>query len=192
MVGKEVYLLFSKCYIKFMIVKVYLLFFHKMLLQNTWLLKFTSCSSPLLPQETLLGLLPSEHSRCQIIQDVSCLQLLLKETKLNFNHKEGVQAYIYVHIIYMHVSLVFYHIISDPTTAHFKLNCVIFLQSLLRMLCEFFTWVITAKLFKNNVNMWQFDPFSAGTVFLRQNLASVDVIFWRIKTIPALENTKYL
>ena len=29
--------------------------------------------------------------------------------------------------------------------------------------------------------------FSAGTVFIRQNLTSTDVRFWRIKTVPALE-----
>ena len=33
----------------------------------------------------------------------------------------------------------------------------------------------------------QMDPFSAGTVFRRQNLTSVDVRFWRLKTIPALK-----
>ena len=31
------------------------------------------------------------------------------------------------------------------------------------------------------------NPFSAGTVFIRQNLTSADVRFWRIKTIPALK-----
>ena len=30
------------------------------------------------------------------------------------------------------------------------------------------------------------NPFSAGTVFIRQNLTSVDVRFWRINTIPTL------
>ena len=29
--------------------------------------------------------------------------------------------------------------------------------------------------------------FSAGTVFVRQNLTSLDVRFWRIKTVPALK-----
>ena len=32
---------------------------------------------------------------------------------------------------------------------------------------------------------------SAGIVFIRQNLTSVDVRFWRIKTIPALKESKY-
>ena len=36
------------------------------------------------------------------------------------------------------------------------------------------------------------DPFSAGTVFIRQNLTSVDVRFWRIKSIRALKELKYL
>ena len=36
------------------------------------------------------------------------------------------------------------------------------------------------------------DPFSAGTVFTRQNLTSVDVRFWRIKMVPALKELKYL
>ena len=31
-----------------------------------------------------------------------------------------------------------------------------------------------------------FNSFSAGTIFIRQNLTSTDVWFWRIKTIPAL------
>ena len=34
--------------------------------------------------------------------------------------------------------------------------------------------------------MWTLNPFSAGLVFIRQNLTSVDVRFWRIETIPAL------
>ena len=32
-----------------------------------------------------------------------------------------------------------------------------------------------------------FNSFSAGIVFIRQNLTSVDVIFWRIKMVPALK-----
>ena len=36
------------------------------------------------------------------------------------------------------------------------------------------------------------NSFSAGTVFISQNLTSVDVRFWRIKTIPALKELKYL
>ena len=35
-------------------------------------------------------------------------------------------------------------------------------------------------------------PFSAGTVFIRQNLTSVDARFWRIKTVPALKELTYL
>ena len=38
----------------------------------------------------------------------------------------------------------------------------------------------------------QFNPFSAGTVFIRQNMTSVDVRFWRVKTVPTLEELKYL
>ena len=34
--------------------------------------------------------------------------------------------------------------------------------------------------------------FSAGTVFIRQNLTSVDVRLWRVKTVPALTELKYL
>ena len=33
-------------------------------------------------------------------------------------------------------------------------------------------------------------PFSAGTVFTRQNLTSTDVSFWRQKSIPALKELK--
>ena len=36
------------------------------------------------------------------------------------------------------------------------------------------------------------NPFSPGTVFRRQNLTSTDVRFWRIKTIPALKELKYV
>ena len=32
----------------------------------------------------------------------------------------------------------------------------------------------------------RFNPYSAGIDFSRQNLTSVDVIFWRLKSIPAL------
>ena len=31
------------------------------------------------------------------------------------------------------------------------------------------------------------NPFSEGTVFIRQNLTSVEVRFWSINTVPALE-----
>ena len=31
-----------------------------------------------------------------------------------------------------------------------------------------------------------FNPYSAGIDFSRQNLTSVDVRFWRLKSIPAL------
>ena len=34
-----------------------------------------------------------------------------------------------------------------------------------------------------------FNSFSAGTVFIRQNLTSADVRFWRIKTSPALKGS---
>ena len=37
-----------------------------------------------------------------------------------------------------------------------------------------------------------FNLFRAGTVLIRQNLTSVDVRFWRIKTIPALKELKNL
>ena len=32
----------------------------------------------------------------------------------------------------------------------------------------------------------RFNPYSAGVDFSRLNLTSVDVIFWRLKSIPAL------
>ena len=32
-------------------------------------------------------------------------------------------------------------------------------------------------------------PLRVGTVFMRQNLSSVDARFWRIKTIPYSQNT---
>ena len=32
----------------------------------------------------------------------------------------------------------------------------------------------------------QFNPYSAGIDFSRQNVTSVDVRFWRLKSIPAL------
>ena len=32
-----------------------------------------------------------------------------------------------------------------------------------------------------------FNSFWAGTVFIRQNLTSIDVRFWRMKTVPALK-----
>ena len=35
-------------------------------------------------------------------------------------------------------------------------------------------------------NMFVFNPSSAGIVFLRQNLTSIDVRFWRKKTVPSL------
>ena len=34
------------------------------------------------------------------------------------------------------------------------------------------------------------NPFSAGIDFRRQNLTSVDVRFWRLKSIPALKDQK--
>ena len=37
-----------------------------------------------------------------------------------------------------------------------------------------------------------FNPFNAGTVFIRQNLTSFHVRFWREKTIPALKELQYL
>ena len=37
----------------------------------------------------------------------------------------------------------------------------------------------------------QFNPYSAAIDFKRQNLTSVDVIFWSLKSIPALEEKKY-
>ena len=40
--------------------------------------------------------------------------------------------------------------------------------------------------------IYRFHPFSAGTVFMHQNLTSVDVRFWCIKTVPALKELKYL
>ena len=37
------------------------------------------------------------------------------------------------------------------------------------------------------VNGIEFNPNSAGVDFRRQHLASVDVRFWRLKSIPALK-----
>ena len=37
-----------------------------------------------------------------------------------------------------------------------------------------------------------FNSFGAGTVFIRQNMTSTDVRFWRIKTVPALKRLPYL
>ena len=37
-----------------------------------------------------------------------------------------------------------------------------------------------------------FNSFSAGIVFIRQNLTSTDVRFWRIKTVPALKGSIYI
>ena len=37
-----------------------------------------------------------------------------------------------------------------------------------------------------------FNPFSAGTVSIRQNLTSADVKFWRIKTVPMPKELKYI
>ena len=34
---------------------------------------------------------------------------------------------------------------------------------------------------------WMFDFFSAGIDFRRHNLTSIDVRFWRVKSLPALE-----
>ena len=36
------------------------------------------------------------------------------------------------------------------------------------------------------------NPYSAGIDFSRQNLTSVDVRFWRLKSTPALKELKYL
>ena len=36
------------------------------------------------------------------------------------------------------------------------------------------------------------NPFSAGTDFRRQNMTSIDVWFWRLKSTPALKEFKYL
>ena len=42
----------------------------------------------------------------------------------------------------------------------------------------------------NNAGVGKFNPFRAGTVFSRRNPTSVDVRFWRLKTVPALEEFK--
>ena len=34
-----------------------------------------------------------------------------------------------------------------------------------------------------------FNSFSAGTVFIRQNLTSTDIGFWSLKTVPALKGS---
>ena len=41
-----------------------------------------------------------------------------------------------------------------------------------------------------NLGRYPLNPFSAGTVIRRQNLTSVDVRFWRLKTVPALKELK--
>ena len=43
----------------------------------------------------------------------------------------------------------------------------------------------------NHFMKWE-KKFRAGTVSVRQNLTSVDIRFWRIKTIPALKGLQYL
>ena len=45
---------------------------------------------------------------------------------------------------------------------------------------------------KSPLSLTAFNPFSAGTFCIRQNLTSVDVRFRRIKTVPALKEVKYL
>ena len=42
------------------------------------------------------------------------------------------------------------------------------------------------KLFNYFSTGIDFNPYSAGIDFSRQNLTSVDVRFWRLKSIPAL------
>ena len=37
------------------------------------------------------------------------------------------------------------------------------------------------------MNQDMLNPFNAGTVFRRQNVTSIDVRFWRLKSIPALK-----
>ena len=41
---------------------------------------------------------------------------------------------------------------------------------------------------KEGVNEWfqLFSPYSAATDFRRQNLTSLDVRFWRLKSVPTL------
>ena len=57
------------------------------------------------------------------------------------------------------------------------------------------TWSITGPgtlVETKSTNSKSMHPFSAGTAFIRQNLMYVDFRFWRIKTVPALKELKYL
>ena len=47
-------------------------------------------------------------------------------------------------------------------------------------------WIIAAMYISVWIEMCLFNPYSAGIDFSRQNLTSVDVRFWRLKSIPAL------
>ena len=47
-----------------------------------------------------------------------------------------------------------------------------------------FIWISMLRVYGHDL---YFNYFSAGTVFIRQNLTSTDVRFWRIKTVPALK-----
>ena len=40
-------------------------------------------------------------------------------------------------------------------------------------------------------NLSLFYSYSAGVVFIRQNLISIDIRFWRLKSVPALKELKY-
>ena len=50
----------------------------------------------------------------------------------------------------------------------------------------------TGKLKCWDLQIKQINPYSAGIDFSRKNLTSVDVRFWRLKSIPALWEYKYL
>ena len=50
---------------------------------------------------------------------------------------------------------------------------------------------LKAELITPFVPLEMLSPYSVGSVFIRQNLTSVDVRFWRIKTFPALKELKY-
>ena len=49
------------------------------------------------------------------------------------------------------------------------------------------SWILPSGLWVYYGHYKYFISFSAGTVFIRQNLTSTDVRFWCIKTVPALK-----
>ena len=64
-------------------------------------------------------------------------------------------------------------------------KCFVFAEKLIRYIeVKNIAWIVHPSWF---IKIFQcFNPYSAGTDFSRQNLTSVDVRFWRLKSIPAL------